>query len=114
MAEGATAMAKMFQLQKYPQVILLVFFHTYAHTPTMICLFVCLQLYNHIQQNNIVKIYYSYRTYDGHVPDGYFHITSKEQLDLLSGPAVLYNKKIIVATKEIVSIEPELYMVRIQ
>lgn len=110
MAEGATAMAKMFQLQKYPQVI--TFYYLFLYT-TSIIFISCLQLYNHIQQNNLVKIYYSYRTYDGYIPNGYFHITSKEQLDLLSGPAVLYNKKIIVATKEIVSIESELYMARI-
>lgn len=59
-----------------------------------------MQLYTIIQQNKVVKLYYaSILGMNEIVPSDYYHVHSMEILELVSGPAVMYNKIIIVATK---------------
>lgn len=74
------------------------------------------ELYEHIRISHpVVKIFYSIKKNDEACPSGYFLLTSQKALPLLSGPAIAYNKQIIVATKYYNSIpnSEHLYIVRI-
>jgi len=75
-----------------------------------------LQLYNFIRDSEpIVKLYFSYKAHDDFCPPMYYHVRTFEEIGLVSGPALVYNKKIIVATKSIATFpnSDHLYIVRL-
>lgn len=75
----------------------------------------CQDLYAHIQKNNPVFLYFSYKNNDLNKPDGYYHVRSVELLNCISAPAILYNKTIILAVNryENITCSSHIHIVRL-
>jgi hypothetical protein len=60
-----------------------------------------LKLYNYIQGNELIKLYYASPKYRNKYepPNEYFQIESCEELALIAAPAVAYKKEIVLAIR---------------